>query len=169
MARWIPEPWRDVAAGVSLGGIALVILLVPQTPAWLRAGIVALGMLGSVLPALAILALVPWHFVAIHRGLARRGASPCVVSVADGFLSVERGERRARLAIDAVARARLARNANWTESKMLEDALGLFSADGREQVRLPLSTGGLDGVLEALEARGVPVEDVEVSAPVWLD
>jgi len=169
MARRFPEPWKPLAAAATLGGFALVILVTPQTPAWLRAGIVALGVLGSAMPALALLALVPWHFLALQRGLARRSTTPSVVSVTDGFLLVERGEWRTRHALDAVARARLARNANWTESKMLEDALGLFEANGREMVRLPLSTGDLEGVLHALEARGVPIEHVEVSAPAVLD
>ncbi|WP_437745638.1 hypothetical protein WMF39_11780 [Sorangium sp. So ce1504] len=66
-------------------------------------------------------------------------------------------------------RARFARNDNWTESKMLEDALGLFALDGREIERLPGSAADLGGLLVELEARGIPVEHVYVSAPAVLD
>jgi hypothetical protein len=159
-------PWKEVAVGGVLGGLALLLLVVPGTPAWLRGGIVALGVVGPWLP---LLALLPWHFVAQHRGLARRSPSRCAVSLEDGFLLVTRGESRTRHALDAVIHARLARNGNWTESKLLEDALTLFAANGREMVRLPLSASGIDSVLHALEARGIVVRHVEVSAPAVLD
>ena len=72
-------------------------------------------------------------------------------------------------ALDLIARARFARNDNWTESKMLEDALGLFTAKGREIERLPESATGLDELQRELGDRGVPIEHVEVSAPAILD
>ncbi|APR87289.1 hypothetical protein A7982_12638 [Minicystis rosea] len=169
MARRLPEHWKDLALGVVLFGVAVAILVTPQAPRWMRGGVVVLGALGSAFPVLVLLALVPWHFIARYRGLARRSKTPSVVSVADGMLLVEHGERRARHALDAVARARIARNANWTESTMLEDAVGLFAANGREMVRLPLSAKDVDVVLRALEARGIPIEHVEVSAPAVLD
>ncbi|MDI1436722.1 hypothetical protein [Polyangium sorediatum] len=52
---------------------------------------------------------------------------------------------------------------------MLEDALGLFTAKGREIERLPESATGLDELQRELEARGVPIEHVGVSAPAVLD
>lgn len=127
-----------------------------------------LGWLGTLLPLL-VLGLIPWHFLALYRGLTKRTRIGCVVSLADGLLHVKRGSQHTSHALDAVARGRFARNDNWTESKMLEDALGLFSKRGRELVRLPASTEGLEALLAELRRRGIPVEDVYVSAPAFFD
>src|SRR5690606_21231429 len=51
---------------------------------------------------------------------------------------------------------------------ILEDAIGPFSAEGREIVRVPLSATGLDEVVRTLHEQGVPIADVAVSAPVFL-
>lgn len=51
---------------------------------------------------------------------------------------------------------------------ILEDAIGFFSAEGREIVRVPLSATGLDEVVRTLHEQGVPIADVAVSAPVFL-
>ncbi|MDI3284115.1 hypothetical protein [Polyangium sp. 15x6] len=120
-------------------------------------------------PVLPFLLLIPWHFIALHRGLARRSDVPCVMSLSEGVLHVQRGDERKSHALTGVARARLARNENWTESKMLEDALGLFAANGREIVRLPESATGFDELQRELDARGIPIEHVDVSAPAVLD
>ncbi|MFO0576355.1 MAG: hypothetical protein U1A78_20315 [Polyangia bacterium] len=126
-------------------------------------------MLVAAVPLLPILALVPWHFLALHRGLTKRLPTRCVVSLDDGSFDVIRGSTHTRHALSAIVRGRFVRNDNWTESKMLEDALGLFAARGREVVRLPESTEGLDALLAELHRRGVPIEDVSVSAPAYLD
>jgi hypothetical protein len=52
---------------------------------------------------------------------------------------------------------------------MLEDALGLFASNGREIERLPKSTTGLDELLVELSACGIPIEDIDASAPAFLD
>ncbi|WP_437534922.1 hypothetical protein WME79_11955 [Sorangium sp. So ce726] len=92
-----------------------------------------------------------------------------MVSLSDGALHVRRGDTCSSHALGIIVRARFARNDNWTESKMLEDALGLFALDGREIERLPGSAADLGGLLVELEARGIPIEHVYVSAPAVLD
>jgi hypothetical protein len=66
-------------------------------------------------------------------------------------------------------RARMARNDNWTESKLLEDALGLFAESSRELARVPESAEGFEALSAELRAREIPVDDVAVSAPAFLD
>lgn len=126
-------------------------------------------MAATAAPVLPFLVLIPWHFIALHRGLIRRGRVPCVVSLSQEAIHVERGDEPTSHALDIIARARFAQNDNWTESKMLEDALGLFASDGREIVRLPRSATGFDELLVELSARGIPIEYVCVSAPAVFD
>ena len=160
---------REVIVALAIAVAGLAILVSDRSPGWLRAGVCFLATVGAVVPFLPLLALVPWHFVAKHRGLIPRSPTPCAVSLTEGAIHITRGDRSTSHALESVVRARLAQNDNWTESKMLEDALGLFARDGREIDRLPESTAGLDALLVALEARGVPVERVLVSAPAVLD
>jgi len=82
---------------------------------------------------------------------------------------VVRGPTRTRCELAEVTRARRVCNDNWTESKLLEDALGLFAASGRELVRVPLSAAGVDALMVALGRRGVPIDEVLTSAPAFLD
>ena len=126
-------------------------------------------MLVAAAPLLPVVLLIPWHFLALHRGLTKRLPDRCVVALAAGSLHVTRGSTHTRHALSAIVRGRFVRNDNWTESKILEDALGLFAVRGRELVRLPESTAGLDALLAELHRRGVPIEDVHVSAPAYLD
>lgn len=144
----------------------LILLKIANTLGFI---LILLGWLASVLPPLLILLLIPWHFLAVRRGLMKRTTTGCAVSLAGGSLHVQRGLKHTSRSLDGIVRGRFARNGNWTESKMLEDALGLFAAGGREVVRLPESAEGLDALLAELRHRGIPVEDVEVSAPALLD
>jgi hypothetical protein len=68
-----------------------------------------------------------------------------------------------------VKRARFAQNSNWTESTLVEAALQLFGPDGKERVRVPESAQGFELLLLELKKRNVPTENVEVSAPAFLD
>ena len=113
--------------------------------------------------------LLPWHFIAMHRGLVPRSEQRHTVSVEGGAATLTHGNKRTRCDLNQVSRARRAFNDNWTESKMLEDAVSLFSAKGRALVRVPVSADGFDGLMRELAARGVVVEDVPVSAPAFLD
>ena len=92
-----------------------------------------------------------------------------MVSLSEGAIHVKRGNNRTNHALGIIVRARFARNDNWTESKMLENALGLFALDGREIERLPESATGLDELLVELGARRIPIEHIYVSAPAVLD
>jgi hypothetical protein len=166
MARESWWCWKEVLAALTISVAGLAIVLDDRSPGWLRAGVYVIAAVGPFLP---LLALIPWHFIAKHRGLIPRSRVPCVVSLSDGALHVRRGDTCSSHALGIIVRARYARNANWTESKMLEDALGLFALDGREIERLPGSAANLGGLLVELEARGIPVEDVYVSAPAVLD
>jgi len=166
MAKEFPWTWKEVVAIVAISGISLVILVHDGSPKWLRAIVTVLCTAGPFLP---IFALIPWHFIAKHQGLMSRGAIPWVVSCSNGSLIVERGNKRTSHSFERIVRARMAQNDNWTESKMLEDALGLFAANGREVVRLPESATGFTSIIEELGARGIPIEYVGVSAPALLD
>jgi hypothetical protein len=162
----MPWSWKEALAILALIAAMLFIFLDDRSPAWLRAGFGVLLIAGPFLP---VLALVPWHFIALRRGLVSRSRIPCEVSLSEGYIHVKRGDKRTSHALGAVVRARFARNDNWTESKMLEDALGLFTSNGREIERLPESATGLNELLIELGARGVPIEHIDVSAPALLD
>lgn len=166
MVQGVSWSLKDVVAIVVTSGIFLFILIYNGSPTWLRIMIILLVTVGPFLP---ILALIPWHFIAKHQGLMSRSPIPTVVSCSNGFIQITRGNKRTSLPFEHIVRARLARNDNWTESKMLEDALGLFAANGREIERLPESATGFATVLSELDARGIPIEYVDVSAPTVLD
>lgn len=132
---------------------------------WVTVAVV-LGWFAGLAP---FLVLIPWYFVAKHRGLAPRPRVSCVIRHSRTLLHVERGATPACYRLDAIVRARFAMNENWTESLLLEDALSLYAADGREIVRLGASAKGFEEVVARLKARGVPIEHVAVSAPAYLD
>ncbi|MBS2030825.1 MAG: hypothetical protein JST54_23175 [Deltaproteobacteria bacterium] len=152
-----------------IGVAAVVAICWKSSPGWLRAlgGLVVIA--AMIAPVLPFLALVPWHWIAKHRGLISRSRTPWSVTFAEGVVQLQSGTRAWSIPLERVQRARLARNDNWTESTMLEDALGLMGANGGELVRLPSSAKGFEQLLAALRARGVAVEEVLVSAPVVLD
>lgn len=166
MARESWWSWREALAISAIGAATVAILASHRTPTWLRAIVVGLGI---VVPFLPLLALLPQHFLATRRGLIRRSRIPCAVEISGEAIHVTRGDERKTHALGMIVRARFTRNDNWTESKVLEDALGLFGSDGREIARLPASTAGLDALLAELGARAIPIEDVYVSAPAILD
>jgi hypothetical protein len=136
---------------------------------FLKGLVFILIMVVSLVPILPYLVLIPWHFIALHRGLTKRTTIGCLVALADGSFDVKCGSKHSSHSLDGIVRGRFVRNDNWTESKMLEDALGLFTEGGREVVRLPESTEGLDALLAELHHRGIPIEEVYVSAPAFLD
>ena len=128
--------WKEVVAALAIGAAVLagLFLVDASSPAWLRvifAVVLSLvGLAVTLAPALPILVLIPWHFVALHRGLIRRSSFPCAVSVAKGAIQVTRADQLSSHALESIVRARFARNGNWTESKMMDDALGLFASRG---------------------------------------
>lgn len=162
--------WKEVLATLAIctAGVVMLIFVDERSPMWLRMlfGLLVIAVLAA--PALPFLILIPWHFLALHRGLVNRGR-PCMVSLSQGAIHVNRGYKQTSHPLGIIVRARFVRNDNWTESKMLEDALGLFASNGREIERLPESATGLDELLVELGTRGIPVEDVYVSAPAFLD
>jgi hypothetical protein len=159
------ETWKTLARWTTIAVIA-GIAVYPGTPDGVR---VVLAVLAFVAPFAPVLALVPWYFHAVHRGLVARSKVRCAVTISGATLHVDRGERRTSHALDAVAAARLAWNDNWTESNLLEDALTLFSARGRVIERIARSSTGCDALLDELRRRGASIEQVDVSAPVYLD
>jgi hypothetical protein len=167
--------WKEVVAALAVGALLLAGLFFvdESSPGWLRVAFAVfftlLAAVATLAPALPFLVLVPWHFIALHRGLIRRSTVPCAVVISKDAIEVSRADELSSHALGDIVRARFARNGNWTESKMLDDALGLFASDGREIERLPGSTAGLDALVTELGARGIPVEDVDVSAPAFLD
>ena len=169
MRRILNSAWFLPSIGVAVGGLALVGLTLDGLPTSLRWVSKAVVALAVVAPALPFLALLPRHFLAVRRGLIPRSHVPRAVTVAHGTVIVDHGSSQTRCDLHEVSRARRARNDNWTESKMLEDALGLFSSQGREFVRVPVAVVGVDALVHELNERGVPIDDVLVSAPAFLD
>ena len=163
--------WKEMVAifAICAATLALLIFVDAGSPAWLHAVLGVLLFAATVAPALPFLVLIPWHFISLHRGLIRRGRGPCVVSISQGAVHVKRADKVTSHALGSIVRARFTRNDNWTESKMLEDALGLFASNGREIERLPESATGFDELLVELGAGGIPIEHVDVSAPAVLD
>ena len=163
--------WKEAVAALAIGAATLASLVFVDagSPTWIRAAVCVLLFAVAVIPALPFLVLIPWHFIALHRGLTSRSSVPCEVSLSEGFIHFKRGNKRTSHALITIVRARFARNDNWTESKMLEDALGLFISNGREIARLPESATGLDELLVELGARGIPIEHIDISAPAVLD
>jgi hypothetical protein len=163
--------WKEMIAifAICAATLALLIFVNAGSPAWLRAVLGVLVFAATAAPALPFLMLIPWHFICLHRGLIRRSRAPCVVSISHGAVHVERADKISSHALDSVVRARFTRNDNWTESTMLEDALGLFTLNGREIERLPESATGFKELLVELGARGISIDHVDVSAPAFLD
>lgn len=169
MRRLLDSEWSLSVMGLVLGGLAVWGLVAQEAPGWARWGASALALLAFLGPALPLLALLPWHVVAVRRGLIRRSRIPPAIRLDEREILVEHGGKLARCQWAEISRARRAANGNWTGSKMLEDALGLFSSNGRELLRVPLSAAGTDALLRELGTRGVPIEEVLVSAPSYLD
>lgn len=157
---------RDWAVGLLLGVVALLGLLWDGAPTWLRVVSMVLLALAFIAPALPFLILLPWHFFALHRGLIARRDEVMSLTLEAETLVLSDGQR---VSLDDVASARACRNDNWSESRMLADALTLYSAKGRKLVRVPLDAVGVDALLRELQRRGVLVKDVLVSAPAFLD
>jgi len=71
--------------------------------------------------------------------------------------------------LGAIARARYAQNANWTESTIVEDALTLYDAHGSSPMKIPASAEGFRTLLGALQRHEIPITTVQVDAPAFLD
>jgi len=121
------------------------------------------------LPLLFLLILPFWLVRSIWQGLQLRTRRSYRVEIEDDVLVVHRDDRARRIPFDDIARGRHAENGNWTESKLVDDALTLYDADGRRLAKFPAASEGFDEALEVVERRGVPVDLVVVSAPAFLD
>jgi hypothetical protein len=168
MARRVFDSvWFDSTLGVVLGALA-VYGFTNGAPSWAKLVSAVLSGLVLLLPVAPLLVILVDLRSALRRGLIRRGVACTVVNDA-GAVAVSSRGRTVRHPLADVGRARRARNDNWSESKLVEDALGLFSVRGRELVRVPLSASGVEALERALTDRGVPVEEVWVAAPTFLD
>jgi hypothetical protein len=141
--------------------------MVPSVMAWISVGLVILAIGGP--PLLFLLALPPWLMWSCARGMKLRSRTVWRLELREERLEVWVGPRRRwQRPLSAVQRARDARNANWTGSTFVEDALTLYDADGRA-LKIPSSAQGFSALLDALHGRQVPIARVDVSAPVFLD
>ena len=115
--------WKDAVAILAIGAATLVIIYFVDagSPTWLRAAVGVLLCATTAAPLLPFLVFIPGHFFALHRGLIRRDRVPCVVSISQGVIHVERANKLTCHALGSIVRARFARNDNWTESRMLSD------------------------------------------------
>ncbi len=127
--------------------------------------VMLLGMLAPAGELLILLAMVP---LSVHQGLAMRDHRPWRVTREGGVLWVSHGERETQVPVAAVRRMRWAFNGNWTESKLVEDALTLFGERGRKLVKIPGSAQGLDPLRRELRQQ-FHEEQVDVAAPAYLD
>jgi len=114
---------------------------------------------------LILLAMVP---VSVFQGLALRDHRPWRVAREGGVLRVSNGKRASEVALSDVRRVRWAFNGNWTESKIVEDALTLYGERGRRLVKIPGCAAGIVELRQLLRER-VHEEQVEVAAPAYLD
>lgn len=169
MPRESTERWLLPAVGLVLGGAAAILRVAEGTPSWLR-NLAAVALAAAfVAPALPFLVLPPWYLAARLRGLVPRTNDTWEVRVeGDDLALVHRGRTR-RVEVRAIRRLRQARNDNWTESKLLEDGLVFYGRFGRAFAAIPSRSTGVREVLRVFAERGVPLEEVFVSAPAFLD
>ena len=66
------EAFQSVLGVLLLAPLAIWGLLVPDAPRWVKACAGVICVLALLAPALPFLALLPWHFIAVHRGLVSR-------------------------------------------------------------------------------------------------
>lgn len=120
-------------------------------------------------PLLFLVVLPFWWARSVRKGLRTRRSQPCAVQThSDAFL-VRTGAREQSFPFPSVVRCRFAINANWTESKLVENALTLFDTTGKPLVKVPSSAAGFEQLVLALKDRNIPIDKVEVDAPAFLD
>lgn len=94
MWRVLDTTWFLPAIGLALGGLAVAGLTVDGVPRWIRWASAVLVGLATIAPVAPFLALLPWHFLAVRRGLIRRSLVPYSVTVARRRLLLHGGRRR---------------------------------------------------------------------------
>jgi hypothetical protein len=126
--------------------------------------------LGGV-PLLFVIVLPIWTRRSVQQGLVRRSRTPVAVrtDAAREAIVVQKGERIEVLRFERISRARHGINGNWTESKLVEDALTLYDATGASVCKIPASALGFDDLVRELKNRGVAIETVDIEAPAFLD
>lgn len=92
--RLLDSAWFLPPVGLALGGLAVAGLTVSGVPSWLRWGSAAMVVLATLGPALPVVALIPWYFLSLRRGLIARGPHPCTVTLLGDAVLVERGPTR---------------------------------------------------------------------------
>lgn len=162
MSKRAGTSWVEVAVIVLGSALLLFVVLSEDVPRWVGTVLITAV---SVVPLLVPLVFIPWMLMARRQGLAVRSRTPSSVRLTDAAVVVVRGETKRSVPWVQVTRARFARNANWTESTMVEAAIGLLGPDAKERARVPESAQGFELLLRELEERGVTIDYVEVSAP----
>lgn len=130
---------KELAFTVVLCAVTLAGIAWDDAPTWLRMTAKLILMLALFAPLLPFLALLPWHFVALHRGLMSRSKVPTQLAIEDGVLIIVHGVKTTRIALDAIRSAREACNENWSDSKMLADALTIY---GKQSAKVPTNADG---------------------------
>lgn len=151
----------------TIGVIVAAMLLASWAWPWSRTWLLVL--LAGGVPVLILAVLPIWCLWSVWRGLRVRSRVPWRIEMTDDTLTLWKGSNRVTLTIADVARARLARNSNWTKSRLVEDALTLVDRHGVRLLKVPASAQGFATLLEGLAARAVPLSRVDVSAPAILD
>lgn len=118
---------------------------------------------------LFLVVLPAWWWHSVHRGLRTRTRRPFSVRLDGDQLEIVDDGARHAIPLSHISRVRHARNANWTGSKLVEDAMTLFDVDGRRLAKVPVSASGFQDLRIWLETSSVPVQIVDVEAPAYLD
>lgn len=151
----------------TIGVVAAAMLSASWAWPWSRTWLLVL-LVGGV-PILILAVLPIWCLWSVWRGLRVRSSARWRVETTDDTFTIWKGASRRTLAIADIGGARLARNSNWTESRLVEDALTVMDRHGGQLLKLPASTQGFSTLLEVLDARAVPLSRVDISAPTILD
>jgi hypothetical protein len=151
----------------TIGVIAAAVLLASWVWPWSRTWLLVL--LAGGVPVLILAVLPIWALWSVWRGLRVRSRARWRIEATDDAFTIWNGSKPLTLRIADIGRARLARSSNWTQSRLVEDALTLVDRRGARLLKVPASAQGFTTLLEALAASAVPMSRVDVSAPAILD
>jgi hypothetical protein len=109
------------------------------------------------------------YVVAVRRGLCCHPGRPPRLKLVGDQLAITRSKRRRSVALREIARARHAHPDGWTRSLTTLEAITLFDARGCRLAKIPVTATGWATLLADLRARGVPIEEVWVETPSYMD
>jgi len=109
------------------------------------------------------------HFRSLAKGLTIKDNLKWVILLTEDYLTVKYGKKEKRIALSSIDSAFYAYNGNWTESKVVEDALTLKDKNGKNIIKIPSSSEGINKLKEILINRLGKVSEIDVEAAAVLD